>query len=280
MPAQVIDGKAIAQQIKDEQKARLAELGFTPTLVVIKVGNDQASEVYVRNKTKACEYVGIRPETYNMAETTSEDDLLKLIDKLNKDKHVDGILVQLPLPGHIDSEKIINSINPDKDVDGFNPINVGKLVTGDTSGIVPCTPAGIIELLKRSKTKISGANAVVIGRSNIVGKPVAALLLRENATVTVCHSKTPSIKSFTKFADIVISAVGQADFLYSADLNYFTTVIDVGINRDSDGKLCGDCHKSVYDRVKAYTPVPGGVGPMTVAMLMKNTIDCAIKQRN
>ena len=272
----LIDGKKVAQEIKDELKEKVANLksqGREITLVVVLVGSDPASQVYVRNKQKACEYVGINSKTYRLADTTTQDELLKLIDELNNDNKVNGILVQLPLPKHIDEDLIIKTISPLKDVDGFHPENVGKLSIGQ-SGFVSCTPAGVIELLKRYKIEIEGKHCVVIGRSNIVGKPMSMLLLRENATVTICHSRTKDLKSITKQADILVASIGKPRFVNKDFIKENAVVIDVGINRDENNKLCGDVDfEDVQDHVKAITPVPGGVGPMTIAMLLRNCLD-------
>jgi methylenetetrahydrofolate dehydrogenase (NADP+)/methenyltetrahydrofolate cyclohydrolase len=272
----LIDGKKVAQEIKDELKEKVANLksqGREITLVVVLVGSDPASQVYVRNKQKACEYVGINSKTYRLADTTTQDELLKLIDELNNDNKVNGILVQLPLPKHIDEDLIIKTISPLKDVDGFHPENVGKLSIGQ-SGFVSCTPAGVIELLKRYKIEIEGKHCVVIGRSNIVGKPMSMLLLRENATVTICHSRTKDLKSITKQADILVASIGKPRFVNKDFIKENAVVIDVGINRDENNKLCGDVDfEDVKDHVKAITPVPGGVGPMTIAMLLRNCLD-------
>ncbi len=273
---QIIDGKKISQEIKDELKEKVAglkEQGKEVSLAVIQVGNDPASSVYVGNKKKACEYVGIRSLAYELPEETSEEELLALINKLNEDETVNGILVQLPVPEHIDADKIIRTISPKKDVDGFHPQNVGKLVIGE-EGFVSCTPAGIIELLKRSGISMEGKNCVVIGRSNIVGKPMALLMLRENATVTIAHSKTKNLKEICKTADILIVAIGKPQFVTADYVKEGAVVIDVGIHRGENKKLCGDVK---YDEVapiaSAITPVPGGVGPMTIAMLMNNCVE-------
>ena len=273
---QIIDGKKISQEIKDELKEKVAglkEQGKEVSLAVIQVGNDLASSVYVGNKKKACEYVGIRSLAYELPEETSEEELLALINKLNEDETVNGILVQLPVPEHIDADKIIRTISPKKDVDGFHPQNVGKLVIGE-DGFVSCTPAGIIELLKRSGISMEGKNCVVIGRSNIVGKPMALLMLRENATVTIAHSKTKNLKEICKTADILIVAIGKPQFVTADYVKEGAVVIDVGIHRGENKKLCGDVK---YDEVapiaSAITPVPGGVGPMTIAMLMNNCVE-------
>lgn len=274
--AKIIDGKHISQEIKDELKQEVAALkasGRECALAVIQVGNDPASSVYVRNKKKACEYIGIRSLSYELDENTSEEELLALIDKLNADSSVHGILCQLPLPKHMDEDKVIKRISPKKDVDGFHPQNVGALVIGQ-KGFVSCTPAGIIQLLKRSNIQMEGKHCVVIGRSNIVGKPMALLMLRENATVTICHSRTRNLKELCKEADILIVAIGKPQFITADYVKEGAVVIDVGIHRDENNKLCGDVK---YDEVEpvasAITPVPGGVGPMTIAMLMHNCVE-------
>ena len=274
--AQIIDGKKISQDIKDELKEKVTALKDTGTevaLAVIQVGNDPASSVYVRNKNKACEYIGIRSLSYELPEETTEDALIELIEKLNKDETVNGILVQLPVPKHIDPDKIIRTISPGKDVDGFHPQNVGKLVIGE-DGFVSCTPAGVIQLLKRSGIEISGKNCVVVGRSNIVGKPMALLMLRENATVTIAHSKTKNLKELCQTADILIVAIGKPQFITADYVKEGAVVIDVGIHRDENNKLCGDVrYEEVAEKASAITPVPGGVGPMTIAMLMSNCVE-------
>ncbi len=276
--ATIIDGKAISMQIKDECKEKVAKLkseGKSVALAVIQVGEDPASSVYVNNKKKACEYIGAESLSYHLPEETSEEELLKLIDKLNKDEKVNGILVQLPVPKHINEDLIIRSIDPDKDVDGFHPINVGRLSIGE-KGFVSCTPAGIIELLKRSGVEIAGKECVVIGRSNIVGKPMSMLMLRENATVTICHSRTKDLKEVTKRADILIVAIGKPKMIDASYVKDGAVVIDVGIHRpDPDSKkLCGDVdYDSVEPVASLITPVPGGVGPMTIAMLMSNLVN-------
>ncbi|MCM1103486.1 MAG: bifunctional methylenetetrahydrofolate dehydrogenase/methenyltetrahydrofolate cyclohydrolase FolD [Clostridium sp.] len=273
---QIIDGKAISAQIKEEVKekvARYRERGAEITLAVIQVGNDPASGVYVGNKKKACAYVGIRSLAYELPEETTEEELLKLIADLNGRKDVHGILVQLPLPAQIDEKKVICAIDPRKDVDGFHPQNVGALCTGQ-DGFVSCTPAGIIQLLTRSGIAIEGKECVVIGRSNIVGKPMALLLLRENGTVTICHSKTKDVKEAAKRADILIAAVGKPRMITEEYVKEGAVVIDVGIHRNADNKLCGDVdYESVMPHTSAITPVPGGVGPMTIAMLMYNCVE-------
>ena len=274
--AHIIDGKQISHDIKDSLKAEVEELkkqGKSCTLVVIQVGKDPASSVYVANKKKACEYIGINSRSYELPETTTEEELLDLIDELNQDSSVHGILCQLPLPKHINEKKVLNRIVPQKDVDGFHPENVGHLMIGDF-GFVSCTPAGVIELLKASKIPMEGKNCVVIGRSNIVGKPMALLMLRENATVTVCHSKTNELKNICKQADILIVAIGKPKYITADYVKEGAVVIDVGIHRDETNKLCGDVDfESVEPICSAITPVPGGVGPMTICMLMKNCID-------
>ena len=276
----IIDGLAISKQIKDEVKAKAAEYkeqGIEICLAVIQVGNDPASSVYVGNKKKGCEYIGINSLSYELPEETTEDELLELIGKLNADSKVNGILVQLPLPKHIDEDKIIKAIDPKKDVDGFHPQSVGALSIGQP-GFVSCTPAGIIELLKRSDVDIEGKECVVVGRSNIVGKPMALLLLRENGTVTITHSRTANLKEVTKRADILVVAIGKPKFITKEYVKEGATVIDVGIHRigtTESGKsiLCGDVdYEDVFPVASAITPVPGGVGPMTIAMLMSNCV--------
>lgn len=274
--AKIIDGKRISAEIKDELKQKVAELkqqGITGALAVIQVGNDPASSVYVRNKKKACEYIGIESLSYELPEETTQGELLALIDRLNQDDKVNGILVQLPVPKHIDENTIIRAISPSKDVDGFHPQSVGALTIGQ-KGFVSCTPAGIIQLLKRSDIEIEGKHCVVIGRSNIVGKPMALLMLRENATVTITHSKTKNLKEICQTADILIVAIGKKEFVDASYVKEGAVVIDVGIHRDENNKLSGDVK---YDEVEplcsAITPVPGGVGPMTIAMLMNNCVE-------
>lgn len=274
--AVLIDGKAISQEIKDELKKKVAGLkaqGKEGALAVIQVGADPASSVYVRNKKRACEYIGIRSESYELAEETTEEELLALIDRLNHDDAINGILCQLPVPAHMDENKIIRAIAPGKDVDGFHTQNVGALVVGQ-KGFVSCTPAGVIQLLKRSNIEIAGKNCVVVGRSNIVGKPMSILMLQENATVMICHSKTADLKGMCKQADILIVAIGKRKFITEEYIKEGAVVIDVGIHRNEDGTLCGDVD---FDRVmphtSAITPVPGGVGPMTIAMLMNNCVE-------
>ena len=274
--AQLIDGKRISQEIKDELKVevqKLKEQGKEICLAVVQVGSDPASTVYVRNKKKACAYIGIESRAYELPEETTEDELVRLIEELNQDESVNGILVQLPLPEHIDEDKIIRTISPDKDVDGFHPVSVGRLWIGE-KGFLSCTPAGIIQLLKRSGIGIEGKNCVIVGRSNIVGKPMAALLLRENGTVTVTHSRTKDLAAATSQADILIAAIGKARFITAEYVKDGAVVIDVGMNRDDQNRLCGDVDlESVEPKVSAITPVPGGVGPMTIAMLMDNCVE-------
>ena len=279
--ATIIDGKVISSQIKDELREKVAEYkaqGIEITLAVIQVGNDPASSVYVGNKKKACENIGIRSLAFEMPEETSEDELIKLVEDLNERADVDGILVQLPVPKHIDEDKIIKAISPLKDVDGFHPQSVGALNIGQP-GFVSCTPAGVIELLKRSNIEIAGKECVVVGRSNIVGKPMSALLLRENGTVTITHSRTKDLKEVTKRADILVVAIGKPKFITAEYVKEGAVVIDVGIHRlgvSESGKaiLCGDVdYEDVISKVSAITPVPGGVGPMTIAMLMNNCVE-------
>ncbi len=259
--------------------AQLKEKGINPGLAVIIVGNDPASRVYVNNKKKACEYVGIYSEEYALDENTSQEELLELIDRLNKDKKISGILVQLPVPKHIDEEIIINAIDPKKDVDAFHPVNVGKIMVGNFD-FVPCTPAGVMELIRESGIDPEGKECVVVGRSNIVGKPQAMLLLHKNATVTICHSRTKNLSEKTKNADILVAAVGIPEFIKGDMIKPGAVVIDVGINRVADKKLVGDVEFESAEKVaSAITPVPGGVGPMTIAMLMKNTVKAALIQQ-
>lgn len=282
MAANLIDGKKISTEIKDELKEKVAQLqkeGVEITLAVIQVGNDPASSVYVGNKKKACAYVGIHSLAYELPEETTEQELLDLVQELNAKPEVNGILVQLPLPKHINEDLVIRTIDPDKDVDGFHPQSVGRLSIGQP-GFVSCTPAGIIQLLKRSGIAIDGKECVIIGRSNIVGKPMGMLLLRENGTVTICHSHTLDLKAVAKRADILVVAIGKAKFVNREYVKEGATVIDVGMDRDENGKLCGDVD---FDDVKeiagAITPVPGGVGPMTIAMLMNNCVESIDRRR-
>lgn len=272
---QIIDGKAISTQIKDELKEKVAlwkQEGKEVCLAVIQVGNDPASGVYVNNKKKACEYIGIQSLAYELSEETTEEELLALVEKLNGQEEVNGILVQLPLPKHIDEDKVIKAIAPSKDVDGFHPASVGAMCIGQ-NGFLSCTPAGVIQLLKRSGIEIAGKECVVVGRSNIVGKPMALLLLRENGTVTVAHSKTKNLQEVCKRADILVVAVGKPKMITKEYIKEGAVVIDVGIHRDANNKLCGDVDfEGVAPVCSAITPVPGGVGPMTIAMLMNNCI--------
>lgn len=271
--AKIIDGKRISAEVKDECKERVKREKLDITLAVIQVGNDPASTVYVGNKKKACDYIGIHSLSYELPEETSEKELLELVEKLNRNDDVHGILVQLPLPEHIDEDKVIQTISPKKDVDGFHPQSVGALSIGQP-GFVSCTPAGIIQLLKRSGVEIEGKECVIVGRSNIVGKPMALLMLRENATVTVCHSRTKDLKEVTKRADILIVAIGKPKFITADYVKEGAAVIDVGIHRNENNKLCGDVDfDSVAPIASAITPVPGGVGPMTIAMLMNNCVE-------
>lgn len=274
--ANIIDGKKISQEIKDEVKLKvekLKEQGTEVTLAVIQVGKDPASSVYVNNKKRACEYVGINSLSYELDEDTSEKELLELVEELNNTDRVNGILVQLPLPKHINEDKVIETISPKKDVDGFHPMNVGALSIG-RKGFISCTPYGVIQLLKRSNVEIEGKNCVIVGRSNIVGKPMGMLLLRENGTVTIVHSKTKNMKEITSQADILIVAIGKPNFITEDYVKEGAVVIDVGINRNCDNKLCGDLdYDNVFSKASAITPVPGGVGPMTIAMLMNNCLE-------
>lgn len=272
---QIIDGKRISQEIKDELKDRMADMrarGIRRCLAVIQVGDDPASAVYVRNKIKACEYIGIESLSYKLGAGTTEGEILEIIDDLNGRQDVNGILVQLPLPKQIDERRVVEAILPQKDVDGFHPINVGSLSIG-RPGYVSCTPAGILLLLKRSGISIDGKECVVLGRSNIVGKPMAMLLLRENGTVTVCHSRTKNLRDVTQRADILVVAVGKPKLVDGSYVKEGAVVVDVGIHRGEDGKMCGDVDfESVAPKASAITPVPGGVGPMTIAMLMANCV--------
>lgn len=275
----IIDGKAISAQIREEitEKVRIynEKTGKLPGLAVVIVGENPASQVYVRNKKKACEQVGFNSWVYEMPENTTQEELNTLVDKLNNDTDVHGILVQLPLPKHLDEEQVILRIKPEKDVDAFHPYNVGRITIGNPK-FLPCTPAGIMELLHRSNIEISGKECVVIGRSNIVGKPMALLLLSENGTVTVCHSRTRDLKDACKRADILVVAIGKADFVTADMVKEGAVVIDVGMNRNSEGKLTGDVDfKSVSEIASYITPVPGGVGPMTITMLLQNTLRAA-----
>lgn len=280
MAAERINGKAIADEIKKEAAAEAAALkaqGVEPCLAVILVGNDSASQVYVNNKKKACEAVGIRSVSYTLDENAEESELLQLVSTLNRNSSVHGILVQLPLPKHMDETKVILAISPEKDVDCFHPLNVGRLTSG-LDGFLPCTPAGVIEILKRTGHDIAGKNCAIIGRSNLVGKPLALLMTRENATVTLCHSKTQNLAEVCRRADILVSAAGKAGLVTGDMVKDGAVVIDVGMNRNAEGKLCGDVvYDEAAEKASAVTPVPGGVGLMTVAMLMKNCIRAAKK---
>lgn len=281
MPANIINGKEIASAIKlviaEELKKIKTDTGREAGLAVVLVGDDPASIVYVRNKKKACQEVGIRSSEYRLPKETSQDALLKLIASLNKNPEIHGILIQLPLPHHIQTDKIIEAINPDKDVDGFHPVNVGKLVA-NTASLISCTPLGVITLLDKSGIPIEGRKVVIVGRSNIVGKPAALLFLHRNATVTICHSRTKNLSDYTLRADILVAAIGKPAFVKADMIKKGAVVIDVGINRDEAG-LIGDVDfPSVKEKVSYITPVPGGVGPMTIAMLMKNTLT-AFKQQ-
>ena len=276
--AKLLMGKEVSDRIKDEMKTEVENLkkaGINPGLAVILVGEDPASKVYVSNKKKACEYIGINSFEYKLPEETTEEELLALIDKLNNDNTVSGILCQLPVPKHINEESIINAIDPKKDVDAFHPVNVGKIMTGNYD-FVPCTPAGVMELIKESGIDVTGKECVVVGRSNIVGKPMSMLLLHKNGTVTICHSKTGDLKEKTKSADILVAAVGIPNFITGDMIKPGAVVIDVGINRIAPKTLVGDVDfKTAEPIAGAITPVPGGVGPMTIAMLMKNTLKAA-----
>ena len=276
----LIDGKQLAQKRREEIKQAVEELktqGITPGLAVILVGEDPASQVYVRNKEKACHEVGFYSEVHRLPEDTSQEDLLNLIERLNNDEKIHGLLVQLPVPKHIDERAVIHAISPKKDVDGFLPENLGSLLIGEPA-FEPCTPKGCIDLIKESGIDITGKKAVVVGRSNIVGKPVAMMLLRENATVTICHSKTRNLKEELLAADIVVAAIGRANFITGDMIKDGAVVIDVGINRLPDGKMAGDVDRaSLEGRDCWLTPVPGGVGPMTITMLMKNTLESATR---
>lgn len=278
--AHLIDGKLISQQIKDELREEVAQLkkqGIMPCLAVIQVGKDPASSVYVNNKKKACAYIGMESLSYEVEETITQEELLKIIDELNRNEKVHGILVQLPLPKHIDENAVIQAITPAKDVDGFHPETVGNMCIG-TKGFLPCTPAGVIQLLKRSNIDISGKECVIVGRSNIVGKPMAMLLLRENGTVTITHSRTKDLKEVTKRADILVVAIGKPKFITGEYVKEGAVVIDVGIHRNENNKLCGDVDfDDVVEKASAITPVPGGVGPMTIAMLMNNCVETVRK---
>lgn len=274
----IIDGKAVSKKVKEDVKAECEQLkakGITPGLAVIIVGDDPASQVYVHNKEVACEACGFYSVKYALPAETTQDELNALIDKLNKDDKINGILCQLPLPSHLDDKEVINRIDPLKDVDAFHPVNVGAIMIGDYN-YLPCTPAGVMELIHSTGVDVSGKKAVVMGRSNIVGKPMAMLLLHENATVEITHSRTQNLADITKEADILVAAIGKAKFVKADMVKDGAVVIDVGMNRDENGKLCGDVDfEDVKDKCSYITPVPGGVGPMTIAMLMKNTLTAA-----
>lgn len=280
---QIISGKAVSKAVKESVKAECDALkakGVTPGLAVILVGDDSASQVYVRNKEKACEECGFYSEKYALPASTTQEELNALVDKLNKDSRINGILCQLPLPSHLDDKEVINRIDPIKDVDAFHPVNVGAIMIGDYN-FLPCTPAGIMELIHSTGVDVCGKKAVVMGRSNIVGKPMAMLLLHENATVEIVHSKTVNTTEITSQADILIAAIGKAKYVKADMVKEGAVVIDVGMDRDEDGKLCGDVDfDDVKDKCSYITPVPGGVGPMTIAMLMKNTLTAAKIQNN
>ena len=279
--SKIIDGKAVSAQVKERirlETEQLKDKGIEVGLAVVIVGDDPASKVYVRNKKLACEAVGFKSYEYALPEETTEEQLLELIKTLNADEKVNGILVQLPLPKHLDDKVIINNIVPEKDVDAFHPVNVGKIMIGDYS-FLPCTPAGVMELIKSTGTEIAGKECVVIGRSNIVGKPQAMLLLHQSGTVTICHSKTQNLKDVCSRADILVAAVGRAKMITADYIKEGAVVIDVGMNRDENGKLCGDVDfEDCKDKASYITPVPGGVGPMTIAMLMENTLTAAKAQ--
>ena len=274
----IIDGKAVSKKVKEDVKAECEQLkakGITPGLAVIIVGDDPASQVYVHNKEVACEACGFYSVKYALPAETTQDELNALVDKLNKDDKINGILCQLPLPSHLDDKEVINRIDPLKDVDAFHPVNVGAIMIGDYN-YLPCTPAGVMELIHSRGIDVSGKKAVVMGRSNIVGKPMAMLLLHENATVEITHSRTQNLADITKEADILVAAIGKAKFVKADMVKDGAVVIDVGMNRDENGKLCGDVDfEDVKDKCSFVTPVPGGVGPMTIAMLMKNTLTAA-----
>lgn len=282
MMGKIIDGKAVSLKVKEKVKNEVTAIkskGYTIGLAVVIVGNNPASRVYVNNKKKACEFCGIESYEYALPEETTEQELLNLVDKLNNDDKVNGILVQLPLPKQINETSIINAISPEKDVDAFHPVNVGKIMIGNFS-FLPCTPAGVMELIASTGETVEGKNCVVIGRSNIVGKPMSMLLLHKNGTVTICHSRTKNLKEICSNADILVAAVGKANFVTRDMIKDGAIVIDVGMNRLDNGKLCGDVnYDDCFEKASYITPVPGGVGPMTISMLMKNTLT-ACKLRN
>lgn len=281
---QIIDGKKVSAEVKEQVRIETQQLkdnyGITPGLAVVIVGDDPASRVYVNNKKKACEAVGFKSEEYALPAETTQDELMKLVDELNNNKDINGILVQLPLPKQLDDKAVIEAINPIKDVDAFHAVNVGKIMLGEYD-FLPCTPAGVMEMLHSYEIPVSGKNCVVIGRSNIVGKPMAMLLLHENGTVTICHSRTQNLAEICSQADILVAAVGRPKFVSADMVKEGAVVIDVGIHRQDDGKLCGDVDfENVKDKCSYITPVPGGVGPMTIATLMKNTLKAAKIQNN
>lgn len=279
--ANIIDGKAVSEHVKQriaQETAQLKQQGITPGLAVILVGEDPASQIYVNSKERACAQVGFYSEKHTLPADTSMEQLLALVDRLNKDPKIHGILCQLPLPGHLDETAVIHAIAPEKDVDAFHPVNVGRIMIGDFD-FLPCTPAGIMEMLAYEKIDIEGKHCVVVGRSNIVGKPMAMLMLHKNATVTICHSRTRNLADYCRSADILVAAVGKANFITADMVKPGAVVIDVGMNRPAGGKLCGDVDfKQVEQKASYITPVPGGVGPMTIAMLMQNTLTAAKKQ--
>lgn len=278
MAAKILDGKALSQNIREDLKQKIAALPAAPALAVILVGADPASEIYVRNKEKACQAVGISPETYKLPADTAEEELIQLITKLNDTPKINGILVQLPLPKHLDTQKILQAVSPLKDVDGFHPLNAGLLQQKNPAGFIPCTPKGILKLLHTAQKDLSGLNAVVVGRSQIVGLPVAQLLLNENCTVTVAHSKTKNLPALCRSADILVAAIGKPEFITKEYIKPDSLIIDVGINRTENG-LKGDVKFADAKDTAAYiTPVPGGVGPMTIAMLLENTFEAYLKQ--
>lgn len=276
--AVILDGKAVSAKVREQLKQEVSQLdeqGITPGLAVVIVGDDSASKVYVRNKEKGCEEIGIYSEKYELPEQTTQEELLELVKTLNKKPDIDGVLVQLPLPAHIDEKTVIEAITPDKDVDAFHAQNVGKIMLGSYQ-FLPCTPAGIMELIHETGIEVQGKECVVVGRSNIVGKPMAMLLLHENGTVTICHSRTKNLAEVTCRADILVAAVGKAGFVTADMVKEGAVVIDVGMNRDENGKLCGDVDfAGVEPKCSFITPVPGGVGPMTISMLLKNTVASA-----
>ena len=281
---QIIDGKKVSVQVKEEVRKQTLELkeayGITPGLAVVIVGDDPASRVYVNNKKKACEVVGFKSEEYALPASTTQEELLELVNTLNNKQDINGILVQLPLPEHLDDKAVIEAINPQKDVDAFHAVNVGKIMLGEYD-FLPCTPSGVMEMLHAYDIPVSGKNCVVIGRSNIVGKPMAMLLLHENGTVTICHSRTKNLAEVCRGADILVAAVGKPKFVTSDMVKEGAVVIDVGMDRDENGKLCGDVDfENVKDKCSYITPVPGGVGPMTISTLMKNTLKACKIQNN